>query len=435
MAEVRVHGTLRVPGDKSISHRALILSALAPGPSRIRNILDAADVRSTAHALRVLGAAIPELSADFVIAGTGVLPRARDVVIDCGNSGTTARLMAGVVAGLRSSAAFHGDASLSRRPMRRVAEPLRAMGATVELPEHGGLPMRVAATTLESVDWTSPVATAQVKSAVLLAALLGGVRACFSEPQLSRDHTERMLEARGIALRRSGSALELEAGQRLRPADTRVPADPSSAAYFVALAALARAGALRLTDVCLNETRTGFLDAMLRMGADIALSDQRIEGGETVGTITVRPASLHGITVEAKDVPSMIDELPLLACVAARADGTTVVQGAAELRVKESDRIAAIVTTLRDLGGVAEERADGWQVVGSRTPLRGVVDPRGDHRIAMAFGVLAAVASSGMGGVGGGGSGGGRQPIVVTDRECVAVSYPQFWSDLERVVT
>ena len=416
----RVRGTIRVPGDKSISHRALILGALARGRSRIRGLLQSADVRSTAGALAALGAAVPKLSDDFVLEseGAGVLrPPGRE--LDCGNSGTTARLLAGVVAGAGVDAILAGDASLSRRPMRRVAEPLRQMGATVELPPHGGLPMRVAAQGLRRIDWESRVPSAQVKSAILLAAALSGVRAKVSEPHLSRDHTERMLRARGVDVGGTGLTTEIAAGQTIAPGDVAVPADPSSAAYFVALALLAESGTLRLTDVCLNETRTGFFDALLRMGADLSIADQRVEGGEMIGTLTARPSRLLGIAVAGEDVPSMIDELPLLACVAACAEGETVVEGASELRVKESDRIAAVVADLRAVGADAEERADGFRVAGAAKRLAGRVATFGDHRMAMSFGILGAVRGS---------------RIEIDDRECVAVSYPGFWSDVERAI-
>lgn len=417
---VTVRGALRVPGDKSISHRALILAAFATGKSRITHVLDSADVRSTAGALRALGATIPDLSEDFVVSGRAAraLP-SEDKTLDCGNSGTTTRLMAGVVAGLGRAATFVGDASLSRRPMRRIAEPLRAMGATVTLPRHEGLPMHVRGGALHDVEWELSVPSAQVKGAILLAALLGGVRASVSEQHLSRDHTERMLLARGVELRQAGLTIEIPAGQAIRPADVRVAADPSSAAFFVALAIMADRGELSLTDVGLNETRTGFFDALRRMGADLSISNQRVEGGEPIGTVTARPSKLRGISLDGRDVPSMIDELPLLACVAARADGATVVEGASELRVKESDRIATVVANLVSVGADAREHADGFSVAGNDVRLRGRVQSRGDHRIAMAFGVLGAV-------------GGNR--IEIDEPDCVSVSYPAFWADLQSVL-
>jgi 3-phosphoshikimate 1-carboxyvinyltransferase len=417
----RVAGVIRAPGDKSISHRALILSALARGKSRISDILDSADVQRTAAVLRSIGAGIPPLSADFTVTGAGTQRlRSPREPLDCGNSGTTARLMAGVVAGAGFTATFVGDASLSRRPMRRVAEPLIAMGAHVELPEHGGLPMTVHGGALRPISWESRVASAQVKSAVLLAALLAGVPAIVREPHASRDHTERMLRGRGVELRvgEDGSSVELSGGQLLRPEDVEVPADPSSAAFWVALAALAADGELELVDVCLNPTRTGFLEVMRRMGADVRARAQQEKGGELRGTVIAAPAPLRAVEISAQDVPAMIDELPLLACVATRAGGTSVVRGAGELRVKESDRIATLVANLRRLGADADELDDGFAVTGNDRALRGRVITNGDHRIAMAFAILGAIAPN---------------EIEVDDPGCVAVSYPGFWQELERV--
>lgn len=416
----RVSGVVRVPGDKSISHRALILAALARGKSRIANILESADVHSTAGALRALGAGVPPLSSEVVITGAGTRLRSPAESLDCGNSGTTTRLMAGVVAGSALTATFVGDASLSRRPMRRIAEPLTAMGARVELADHGGLPMTVRGAALRPITWDSRVASAQVKSAIFLAALTAGVPAIVREPHPSRDHTERMLRGRGVAIGTSedGSTIEIEGGQALRPEDVRVPADPSSAAFWVALAALSDGGDIELTDVCLNPTRTGFVEVMRRMGARITLRDQREEGGEPLGTIAIGASTLRALDVASEDVPAMIDELPLFACVAARSEGTSVVRGAGELRVKESDRIATLVSNLRLLGADAEELDDGFRITGSDRPLRGRITTNGDHRIAMAFGVLGALAPN---------------AIEIDDPGCVAVSYPAFWDELERV--
>jgi 3-phosphoshikimate 1-carboxyvinyltransferase len=417
--KLRVGGNVRAASDKSISHRALMLSAVAKGKSRITNILPSDDVRSTANALRALGAAIPPLSDDFYV--TGQSPRHLKTpqdALDCGNSGTSARLLAGLVAGAGVTAKFVGDASLSRRPMRRVTEPLREMGAGVSLGPNGGLPMTIFGAPLRRIAWDSPVASAQIKSAILFAATLGGVDASVTEPHRSRDHTERMMTARGVDVRVHGHTVEIHAGQVVRPADVDVPADPSSAAYFVALALLAGAGELRLTDVCLNPTRTGFYSALKRMGADIDFEDRREAGGEVIGTIVARPSILRGIDVTADEVPSMIDELPLLACLATRADGQTTVRGAAELRVKESDRIATIVTSLNALGGSAGELEDGFTITGARSALAGEVDSVGDHRIAMSFGILGALPGN---------------EIEIADRNCVTVSYPKFWADLANV--
>ena len=419
LRELRVAGTLRVPGDKSISHRALILSALARGKSRITNILESEDVKATAECLRRLGASIPPLTRDFYVSAMGTRAlRSTERQLDCRNSGTSARLLAGVAAGAGLRATFVGDASLSRRPMRRVAEPLRAMGAHVDLAPNGGLPMTIFAGPLLSIEWKTPVATAQVKSAILLAALIGGVRARVTEPHRSRDHTERMLEGRGVEIVREGTSVELPAGQIVRPEDVDVPGDPSSAAFFAALGLLSSRSSLELTDVCLNETRTGFFTALARMGGRVTVASERVEGGERVGSLLPQASGLRGITVGADEVPAMIDELPLLACIAARSTGETVVRGASELRVKESDRIATVVGNLRTIGADAEELPDGFRVRGSRKGLRGTITTHGDHRIAMAFGILGALPGN---------------EVQVDDPQCVDVSYPGFWRDLDKV--
>jgi 3-phosphoshikimate 1-carboxyvinyltransferase len=422
-AGFRVAGSVTPPGDKSISHRALLLAALADGPSRIRGILPSADVQATAAALRALGASIPPLSADFVVEGRGPAAlRSPAHPLDCGNSGTTARLLAGVLAALPGvEARLEGDESLCRRPMRRVAAPLGAMGAQLVFegaPGHDGLPLRVVGGTLRPLVFDSPHASAQVKSAVLLAGLLAGVEVTVAEPERSRDHTERMLAARGVRVEVDGPTVRLPAGQRLRPLDTEVPGDPSSAMFWAALAALASTGELRVEGVALNPTRTGGFDLLRRMGAAVSLLDQRDAGGEPVGTVVVAPGALRAIDVRGGDIPRAIDELPMLACLAARAQGTTVVRDAQELRVKESDRIRAVVANLRAIGVQADELPDGFAVTGGTHPLAGTVVTHGDHRLAMAFGVLAALPGN---------------ALALDDPGCVAVSYPGFWEELTRL--
>jgi 3-phosphoshikimate 1-carboxyvinyltransferase len=412
---MKVHGTLRVPGDKSISHRALIFAALAEGDSAVTGILQSADVQSTAGVLRALGVEIPELSSSFIVRGYGRHLSQPTTDLDCGNSGTTTRLMAGVLAATPVRATLVGDASLSRRPMERVALPLRTMGATIELPPHGGLPMTIQGGQLRDIEWNSAVASAQIKSAILLAALVSNVQAHITEPFRSRDHTERMLAARGVAIRVSENHVYLAANSWLTPQDTVVPGDPSSAAFFAALAALADSGEIRLERVCVNETRIGFLDHLRLMGTRVTEIDRRPEGGEWVADLVIAPNRLAATLVSESHVPAMVDELPLLACVATRAEGETVITGAGELRVKESDRIAAVVANLKAIGATAEELPDGMRIVGSDRPLAGRVKTYGDHRLAMAFGVLGAASGN---------------EIEIDDQDCVGVSYPGFWTDL-----
>jgi len=421
---LHVSGTIRVPGDKSISHRSLMFAALAPGQSRVRGILDSADVRATARVLTALGAPVPAFGVEMIVAGVSpdrlISPM---VALDCANSGTTARLMMGVVAGLDGRhARFEGDASLSKRPMRRISQPLSAMGARVEFegPEHHfGLPLTVHGARLNAIVWQSEHASAQIKSAILLAALMAGVEADVIEPSRSRDHTERMLSARGVEVEVDGNRVRLPAYQRLTPVDVEVPADPSSAAFFAALAALAFSGEVQLTDVCLNPTRTGAFDVLRRMGANLRVEDERVVGGEPIGTVVVAPGTLHATTVGGPEIPTCIDELPLLACVASRAQGETRITGASELRVKESDRITAVVRNLRAIGADAEELPDGMIIRGSDRPLVGKIATHGDHRLAMAFGILAALPDNDIG---------------IDDPACVDVSFPSFWRELAGAV-
>jgi 3-phosphoshikimate 1-carboxyvinyltransferase len=419
---MRVDGALRVPGDKSISHRSLMLGALGDGASRVRGVLRSLDVESTAGVLRALGARIPALGDEMVIEGGGLRGlRAPTVDLDCGNSGTTTRLMAGIIAGSPLSARLVGDASLSRRPMGRVARPLSAMGARFEFQGGGeGLPMTVHGGHLRGLTWPMESASAQVKSAILLAGLVADVPVEVVESAPTRDHTERMLLGRGVDVRIEDGVIALVPKATLAAADQLVPADPSSAAFFAAVAAIADSGELALDDVCINPTRAGAFRVLRRMGAQLRYDDRRLAGGEEIARVVVSPATLRGTVIEGGEVPSLVDELPVLACVAACADGETRVTGAEELRVKESDRIRAIVENLRAVGAAAEELPDGFVVQGAgRRPFSGKVTTHGDHRIAMAFGVLGAIPGS---------------EITIDDPACAAVSFPSFWEELARVV-
>ncbi len=417
---LHVAGELLVPGDKSISHRSLICSALAEGTSRVRSILRSADVHSTAGVLRALGVNIPALGDDITITGVG-LRGLRDATsdLDCGNSGTSTRLLAGVVAGSGVTGRFVGDSSLSRRPIRRIAPPLEAMGARVGLPEPGGLPMTIRGGKLHDIEWVNETGSAQVKSCIMLAALCAGVEAKVVESPRSRDHTERMLASQGAEVWVNEQSVLLHPVPGLTPLDVAVPGDPSSAAFFAALAALAPRGEILLRRVCVNETRIGFLAALREMGGEIELLGRERIAGEWIADVHVRGgATLRGISIVREAIPTLIDELPLVACLAAYAEGETRVTGAEELRVKESDRIAVVVGNLRTLGADAEELPDGFVVRGTAPVLRGRVVTHGDHRMAMAFGTLGALPGN---------------EIEIDDPDCVAVSYPAFWSDLASV--
>jgi 3-phosphoshikimate 1-carboxyvinyltransferase len=416
-----------VPGDKSISHRALIFAALAAGESRVRDILQSDDIRSTAKVLRSLGVPIPDLSADFMLESEGVRAlRQPAEALDCGNSGTTARLMCGVAAALPFSTRFIGDASLSRRPMRRLTRVLEQMGASFEFESGGdGLPMRVRGARLHNLEFVNESGSAQIKSALLLAGLVAGATVAVREPRKSRDHTEIMMRALGVSIRSDSSGAEVRPGGAIRPLDIRVPGDPSSAAFFAARAALVEESSVRLRRICLNPTRLGFLRVLERMGAEVRQQPaESLEAGESVGDVTVgvpaRADALRGISIGRDEIPSLVDELPLVACVAACAHGETRVEGAEELRYKESDRIAAIVGNLRRLGAGVEELPDGFIVRGPSPRLAGRVETHADHRIAMAFGVLASVSEN---------------KIEIDDPGCVSISYPGFWTQLARIAS
>ena len=415
-----------VPGDKSISQRALILAALAEGKSRLRGLLPGADPASTAGALRALGVALPELPSDgreVVVQGSGLgglTPSAGP--LDLGNSGTGTRLLLGVLAGQPFKVVLTGDGSLRSRPMGRVMSPLSDMGAKFRsLEVEDRLPLEVEGGPLHPLDYDLPVASAQVKSAILLAGVAGRSTVRLSEPGRSRDHTERMLSALGVSVdsRAEGGRWRVElkdVPERLPPLDLDVPGDISSAAFVLVLALLGGAcGELTVRGVGINATRTGVLPVLARMGARLAVERDADQGGEPVGSITAAPTVLRATTIGAEDVIGAIDEIPILAAAAARAQGTTRITGAGELRVKETDRLRALAQNLRAIGVRVEELEDGLEVEGTDQPLAGEVDAMGDHRIAMAFGVLGALAGNN---------------IRVLGAQVVDVSFPGFWERL-----
>ena len=411
-----VTGTLTVPGDKSISHRALMLGAIAQGETHIRGFLDGEDCLATARALTALGVRIERPAPTLVRvhgAGAGAL-RAASAPLDLGNSGTAMRLMMGLLAPQSFDATLVGDASLMRRPMERVAQPLRAMGARVTT--HEGRPPVVIHGTprLRAIEYTLPVASAQVKSALLLAGLAASGRTILREPAPSRDHTERMLRTFGVQLEERHGEVALEGGQALRATAIEVPADFSSAAFFLVSGALAAEQPLRLTNIGVNPTRTGLLEMLHLMGADIRVLPRGGATGhnaEPVADIEVRASPLSGITVPEKLIPLAIDELPVFFIAAACARGETLVRGAAELRVKESDRLAAMAAGLAALGVEHRLLPDGLWIRGTPSLAGGTIDSRGDHRIAMAFAVAALRA---------------RAPIEIVDVANVATSFPGF---------
>jgi len=409
-----LRGEARVPGDKSISHRAVMLGALAHGETRVTGLLEGDDVLATVGVFRALGVAIDgprEGAATVHGAGwPGLQPPAE--VLDVGNSGTSMRLLAGLLAGLPFATVLTGDASLTRRPMRRVTDPLTAMGARITTAEGGTAPLHIhGGAPLAGIDYRLPVASAQVKSALLLAGLRAEGRTCVTEPAPTRDHTERMLRGFGYPVSLGPGTVCLEGGRPLLGTRVDVPADISSAAFLLVAASIAPGSDLILRHVGWNPTRTGIVDLLQRMGADIQVLAADEAGGEPVADLRVRAAPLHGITVPEELVPLAIDEFPALFIAAACAEGETVITGAAELRVKESDRIAAMAEGLQALGASVEPREDGARIVGRPSLGGGRVHSHGDHRVAMAFAVAALRAEA---------------PVEVEDCASAATSFPGF---------
>jgi 3-phosphoshikimate 1-carboxyvinyltransferase len=414
-------GELRVPADKSISHRAALLGAMASEPVRIERYLHAADTTSTLDAVRALGALVEVRGDDLVVRGTGMREaREPDGPIDVGNAGTLLRLLPGWLAAQDGrSFTLDGDESIRRRPVDRIAEPLRQMGAVLEPRDGRFAPLRVRGARLRAISHELAVASAQVKSCVLLAGLAADGATTVAEPARSRDHTERMLLAAGVAVHRNGRHVTVVNADELLLDRVRVPGDPSSAAFLIAAGVLVRGSRLLLDDVGVNWTRTGFLRIVRRMQG-IVLGELEQESGELapnepVSDLDVAHGALEGTVVEADEVPLAIDELPLVALLGCFAEGDTVVRGAQELRVKESDRIAGVVDGLRGLGADIEATEDGFAVRGGGGLRGGTIDARGDHRMAM-LGAVAGLAS--------------REGVLVVGMEAAAVSYPGFLDDL-----
>lgn len=420
-------GGLEPPGDKSISHRYAMLAALASGTSELRHFSSAADCQSTLDCLRALGAEIQRNKDTVRISGRGLRGlRASRRALDAGNSGTTMRLLTGILAGQPFSSKITGDKSLQRRPMKRVVEPLREMGAEIRARDDNFAPLEIRGGALRPVDYAMPVASAQVKSAVLLAGLFAEGVTSVTEPARTRDHTELALEEFGATLEKHGRAVRVRgfAGgngtARLAPKSLDVPGDLSSAVFFVAAASLLPDSNLLIHNVGLNPTRTAVLDVLSEMGASISIVSARLAQGEVVGDLVVRGAQLKGAVLAGTMIPLLIDELPMLAALGPYTEEGIEIRDAAELRAKESDRIAALTDNLRRMGAQVEDRADGLRIEGKDAGrLRGAeIEPHGDHRIAMAFAV-AALAAEG--------------PTKIRDAKCAGVSYPEFFKELERL--
>lgn len=420
----RIEGSLRVPSDKSVSHRSIILPSLAEGESVIKNFLKAGDTLTTLNVYRKLGVDIEEKDNVIYVKGKGLEGlKEPDDVLDMGNSGTTTRLTLGVLAGQNFFATLTGDDSLRKRPMKRVVDPLSEMGAKVDgRKEANNLPISIRGGKLKGTSYFNSKMSAQVKSAILLAGLYAETPTEVVEPIVSRDHTEKMLNWMGanieIDFMDDGYKVKISKTDRLKPIHINVPADPSSAAFFAAAASIVPKSEIILKDVMVNPTRDGFFRKLKEMGADIEYKNKRDEAGEIVADVIVKYNDLKGVKVVKEEVPSMIDELPLLAIVATQAEGETVITGAEELRVKESDRIKAIVENFKRLNLEIEELEDGMVIKGKQKVKGGVVDSYKDHRIAMGFAILGLVSEDG---------------ITIKDADCVYISYPDFFKHLEKV--
>ncbi len=411
-----IRGTIRTPGDKSISHRYALLGALAEGTSRLKNFSSGADCASTLACMEALGARVTR-GEDGTIEITGGKLRQPDEVLDCGNSGSTMRMLAGILAGQEFASEMVGDESLSRRPMRRVIEPLQQMGARIEARD-GCAPLRIHGGRLKAIEYKTPVASAQVKSAVLLAGLFAEGQTCVEEPSATRDHTELALAAFGAKVQRKDKRAGINGGQQLRAIEAEVPGDISSAAFFMCAAALFRTSDLVIERMVGNPTRAAIIEELGGLGLRALVLDAEDRHGELVATMRFMGGALRGTVLSGDDIPQLIDELPVLAAIAPYTETGIEIRDARELRVKESDRIAAVAANLRAMGAQVEEREDGLLVPGGQSLHGAEIDARGDHRIAMAFAVAALRAEG---------------ETVIRGAEAARISYPDFFAVLEGI--
>lgn len=417
-----LRGTVTVPGDKSITHRALILGALAQGQTRITGYSRGEDCLNTLGVVRELGIDVKEIPEGLAVTGKGLWGLSEPSnVLDCGNSGTGLRLLAGVLAGQTFFSVLTGDASLRRRPMGRVVNPLRQMGGTISGRNGGSsAPLAIQGGNLQSVIYESPVASAQIKSCVLLAGLFAEGTTTVKEPIKSRDHSERMLKYFGVSLNVDGCTVQVSGRQSFEGKPVMVPGDISAAAFFLVAASIVPDSDVLLTGIGLNPERTGILEVLSAMGANIEILNKRDESGEPVGDLRVRYTRLIGTTIGAELIPKTIDELPILCVAAALADGETRITGAEELRVKETDRIHAMAVQLAKIGVVLEEQPDGLVIQGGSTLQGAVCQSYGDHRVVMSLAIAALVAD---------------EAIVIEDVDCVETSFPGFHGKLLDLLT
>ncbi len=419
-------GRVAVPGDKSISHRCIMFGSIADGITEVRNFLEGADCLATIRCFRSLGIEIEEKDTSVIVHGKGLHGlSAPDSILDAGNSGTTTRLLSGILAGQPFESRLSGDESLNSRPMKRIIDPLTRMGAHISsIPGNGCAPLRITPSSLHGIHYDSPVASAQVKSCILLAGLYADGETSVTEPSLSRNHTELMLREFGADIRTTHALDSTKATASIRPCSglygqkITVPGDISSAAYFIAAGLIVPDSEILIENVGINPTRAGILKVCEDMGGNITLLNERTEGGEKIADILVKTSSLHGITIEGDIIPALIDEIPVIAVMAAVAEGTTVIKDAAELKVKETDRIETVTDNLKAMGCNVTPTADGMIITGGK--LRGAsIHTLLDHRIAMAFSIAALVAEG---------------TTKILDSKCVDVSYPTFYDTFEQLL-
>ena len=416
-----VSGSLSLPGDKSISHRYAMLAAIADGPSRLKNYSTGADCASTLGCLRSLGVTWERKTEGgnvIEVQGSGLSLSAPRQPLDCGNSGSTIRMLSGIVAGQKFGTEMAGDESLSRRPMERVITPLKAMGAEIAS-QNGRPPLRIAGGNLKGINYQMPVASAQVKTCLLFAGLLADGKTRIEEPLRTRDHGEVALRAFGAQLERNGNAVSILGGQRLRGIEALVPGDLSSAAFFLCAASLFPGSKLSITNLLMNPTRARLLDILIQMGLHISVTQLEEVHGELLGTLQVEGGRLKGATIAGSDTAALIDELPVLAAIAPYTEQGIEIRDAKELRVKESDRIASIASNLRAMGAQVEEREDGLKIPGGQSLHGAELQSFGDHRIAMAFSIAALRAQG---------------ETLIRGSQCAAISYPEFFAVLESLV-
>lgn len=421
LEKIRLVGDVTIPGDKSISHRAIMFGSLAKGTTKVTNFLLGEDCLSTIACFRKLGVQIEVSEDEVVVYGKGIeeLKEAHEV-LDVGNSGTTARLMMGILSGLPFHSVIIGDESIGKRPMKRVTKPLKMMGTSIDGREDATYtPISIRGGSLNSISYASPVSSAQVKSSILLAGLFAKGTTTVTEPEKSRDHTERMLKAFGCELEVDGNKVSINGNQELTATDVIVPGDISSAAFFLVAGSIVPNSEILLKNVGVNPTRTGILTVLERMGANITLEDEKVVNGEPIANIRVKSSNLKSTVIGGAEIPTCIDELPILALAAALADGETIIKDAEELRVKETDRIQTVVTELTNLGVSIEATKDGMIIQGNSSLIGANVNSHGDHRMGMMLSIAALLA---------------KGDTIIENTECIAVSFPNFKEQLNDLI-